>query len=65
MRKGKQVAYNYTIVEGENRSLYYVKEKKTGHVIASFAEFCQARAFMVKMNNGLAFDGWTPKFFLK
>jgi len=56
---------NYNIVEGENKSHYYIKEMKTGHIIASFSKYCDARSFIVKMNKGYAFDGWTPNFFLQ
>ena len=60
------MAYNnYKIVEGEDKSLYYIKENKTEHIIRSFKEFNEARRFMVSLNKGAAFDGWTPKFFLQ
>lgn len=56
---------NYIVSEGENKSLYYVKETATGHIIKTFKGFSDARRFMISLNKGAGFDGWTPKFFLK
>lgn len=65
--KGKNhMGYSdYNIIEGENKSLYYVKENKTGQIIESFKNFNEARKFMVSLNKGAGFNGWTPNFFLK
>jgi hypothetical protein len=57
--------HNYTLVEGDEKSLYFIKEAKTGHVIRAFRSFSDARKFMNHLNKGIGFDGWTPNFFLK
>lgn len=62
--KGKK-PMNYVINEGENRSLFHVKETKTNQTIKSFKHFSDARRFMVHLNSGGGFDGNTPTFFLK
>ena len=60
------MAYNdYKLVEGEDKSLYYVREVKTDQIIKSFKNFSEARKFLAFLNKGGAFDGWTPEFFLK
>ena len=56
---------NYTISEGDNKKVYNIKETKTEQVIRSFDNFNEARKYMVYLNKGGAFDGWTPNFFLK
>ena len=54
---------NYEIVN-EN-GLFWVMETQTEHLIRSFVFIKDARMYMNKLNAGGAFDGWTPKFFLK
>ena len=56
---------NYNLVEGENKSLYYVKENMTDQVIKSFKEFNEARKFLRSLNLGAGFAGWTPSFVLR
>ena len=60
MRKKRM---NYEIVN-EN-GLFWVMETQTEHFIRSFVFFKDAKMYMNKLNAGGAFDGWTPKFFLK
>ena len=54
---------NYEVVN--ETGLFNVVEKDTEQVIKEFVFLNEARAFAKKLNNGLAFDGWTPEFFLK
>lgn len=54
--------FNYNLVEGEDKSLYYVKEEATGQIIESFKVFNEARSFMKHLNLGGGFDGFTPSF---
>jgi hypothetical protein len=53
---------NYKLVENKNKSVYYVKETKTDHIIESFSNFAEAKNFMKQLNLGGGFDGWTPAF---
>ena len=59
------MAANYIIVKDPVSGLHQVKEVKTEHIIESFQYFSDAKILTSKLNKGLAFDGWTPKFFLK
>ena len=61
----KSKKYNYSIVEGENKSVYYVKEDSTDQIIESFSDWSDARKCMKHLNSGGGFDGFTPTFFLK
>lgn len=58
------MAINYKLIEGENKSIYHVKETATGHIIKSFRQFSEAKKFMKHLNLGGGFDSWTPSFFL-
>ncbi len=59
------MAANYIVVKDAESGLHLVKETKTEHIIDSFRYVSDARVLASKLNKGLAFDGWTPKFFLK
>lgn len=59
------MANNYRIIEGEDKSVYYIKEVKTDQIIASFNDWGKTRKLFKHLNNGGCFDGWTPNFFLK
>ena len=59
------MAANYVVVKDQETGLHLVKEVKTEHIIESFQYFSDAKVLTTKLNRGLAFDGWTPKFFLK
>lgn len=57
--------HNYYIVDGEDRSLFYIKERNTGHIIKTFKILSEARKFIAKLNSGCGFNGWTPEFIIK
>lgn len=59
----KELKYN--IVEGENKTLYYIKEAKTDQIIKTFNNWSDARKLFKHLNAGGGFDGFTPTFFLK
>lgn len=59
------MAANYIVIKDAESGLHLVKETKTEYIMGSFHYFGDARVFASKLNKGLAFDGWTPKFFLK
>ena len=54
---------NYEIVN--QNGVFWILETQTDHFIRSFISFHDARMYMNKLNSGYAFDGWTPKFFIK
>ena len=57
--------HHYSLVEGEDKALYYIKENKTDQVIKAFKSFSDARKFLKHLENGGGFHGWTPNFFVE